>query len=38
LGIFLVNTVSKTLQEADLLLIEENSLIANPITQFENRG
>lgn len=37
LGIFLANTVYKALQKVHLLSIEENSLLVNHITQFENR-
>lgn len=37
LVIFLANIVSKILQETDLHLIEENSLLENDINLFENR-
>lgn len=37
LVIFLTNVVSKILQETDLLLIEENSLLANHKNLFKNQ-
>lgn len=37
LRIFLANIVSETLQEANLRFIEENHLLVNQITPFENR-